>query len=399
VSVRESGERLVPHDGDRGTDQLHRLAAAALLLNSTLSLDELLQVVTAQAREAVGAHQAITSLSADAGTQSLTTVAMSEKYADWRDFQAPANGTGVHELVRDENRPLRLTQEELEAHPVWQNAAGRLDGQPPLRGLLAVPLVGRDGGNLGLIQLSDKSDGGDFTHEDEVILVQLAQIASAAVENARLYAGAQRERDRLAVVHRMAEEIGRAASLEELFDAALAGVAEAVGVDRSAILLLDTEGVMRFRAWRGLSDAYRAAVEGHSPWGPDDADAEPVLVPDVAADPSLRELRPVLEREGIRAAAFVPLVHGDRLIGKHMLYYAEPHEFAPDEVQLVRTIASHIASATERRRVEDELRSSRAELQAIFRGVADGISVQDQSGRVVYVNDAAARLIGFPDAE
>jgi signal transduction histidine kinase len=60
---------------------------------------------------------------------------------------------------------------------------------------LAAPFVGRDGRNLGLIQLSDKVDGGDFTPDDEAILVQLAYIASVAIENARLYDGL-READR-----------------------------------------------------------------------------------------------------------------------------------------------------------------------------------------------------------
>lgn len=38
---------------------------------------------------------------------------------------------------------------------------------------------------MGLIQLSDKYEG-DFTSDDEAILVQLAQIASLAVESARM---------------------------------------------------------------------------------------------------------------------------------------------------------------------------------------------------------------------
>jgi PAS domain S-box-containing protein len=41
---------------------------------------------------------------------------------------------------------------------------------------------------------------------------------------------------------------------------------------------------------------------------------------------------------------------------------------------------------------------SPAELEAILRQVADGITVQDRSGALVYANDAAARLIGFASA-
>ncbi len=44
------------------------------------------------------------------------------------------------------------------------------------------------------------------------------------------------------------------------------------------------------------------------------------------------------------------------------------------------------------------LLDSRADLEAILRQVADGITVQDVSGKLVYANDAAARFVGFGTA-
>ena len=63
-----------------------------------------------------------------------------------------------------------------------------------MRGWLAAPLIGRDGGNLGLIQLSDRYED-EFTETDETLLLQVAQTTSVALENARLYQDL-RERDR-----------------------------------------------------------------------------------------------------------------------------------------------------------------------------------------------------------
>jgi two-component sensor histidine kinase len=53
-----------------------------------------------------------------------------------------------------------------------------------MRGWLAAPLVSQNGKNLGLIQLSDKSDGTDFGDGDEAVLVQLAQHAASAIDHA-----------------------------------------------------------------------------------------------------------------------------------------------------------------------------------------------------------------------
>jgi GAF domain-containing protein len=57
---------------------------------------------------------------------------------------------------------------------------------PTANGWLAVPLVGRNGNSMSLLQLADK-DEGEFTEEDEAILVQLSRLAAVAIENAKLY--------------------------------------------------------------------------------------------------------------------------------------------------------------------------------------------------------------------
>jgi serine phosphatase RsbU (regulator of sigma subunit) len=57
---------------------------------------------------------------------------------------------------------------------------------PMLEGWLAAPLVTRGGIGLGLIQVSDKIDG-DFSEQDELVLVQLAQLAAVAIDNAQRF--------------------------------------------------------------------------------------------------------------------------------------------------------------------------------------------------------------------
>jgi PAS domain S-box-containing protein len=49
--------------------------------------------------------------------------------------------------------------------------------------------------------------------------------------------------------------------------------------------------------------------------------------------------------------------------------------------------------------VEEALQASRDQLAAVLQNVADGITVQDAAGRVIYANDAAARLSGYPTGE
>ena len=119
----------------------------------------------------------------------------------------------------------------------------------------------------------------------------------------------------------MTEAVSRAEDVEGIYDVALGGLTRALRADRASILLFDEAGVMRFRAWRGLSDEYRAEVDGHSPWAPDTVDAEPIVVADAEADENVEGLRDVLRREGIAGLAFVPLLYRGQLFGKFMIYY------------------------------------------------------------------------------
>jgi PAS domain S-box-containing protein len=196
-------------------------------------------------------------------------------------------------------------------------------------------------------------------------------------------------------LYRVAEAVGRAATLDELLEEAIDALIAATAADRASVLLYDEDDVLRFRAWRGLSNAYRAATDGRSPWTPETVEPEPVLVADVAEAGFDEELERVVHDEGIAALAFVPLVHGGRLLGKFMLYHDTPHRWSDAELLLCRTIASHIASAIVRTRAQDDLRASSEQLATILRTVDEGIVVQSPTQQLVYANEAAARYVGF----
>lgn len=151
------------------------------------------------------------------------------------------------------------------------------------------------------------------------------------------------------------DRVAGADTLAEVYQSALNCLQVTLGVERASVLLFDPQGVIRFVAWQGLSDAYRRAVDGHSPWRADEPDAKPILVEDVRQAADLTALHPLFEQERIGALAFIPLRFGSRLLGKFMLYYAEPHQFNGDEITVAETVAGHVAFALEHHRIAGEL--------------------------------------------
>ncbi|HSK04873.1 MAG TPA: GAF domain-containing sensor histidine kinase [Kofleriaceae bacterium] len=223
-----------------------------------------------------------------------------------------------------------------------------------------LPLVS-NGRTLGVLGLTIEEER-EATEEERSFLLLVARYASQAIERLRMFEAEHRLRAeadaaaaRMSVLghafqqlYRFAHAAVSAERIEEVFDAALDAIEGALGTDRAAILLFDEGGVMRFRAWRRLSDGYRRTVEGHSPWPRDAAAPQPVLVPDVDREPSLRAYAPMLRDEGIGALAFIPLVTRGRLLGKFMVYHAGPHVFSTSELELASAIANHLASVASR---------------------------------------------------
>jgi PAS domain S-box-containing protein len=165
--------------------------------------------------------------------------------------------------------------------------------------------------------------------------------------------------EQLSAIGAMTMAMSRASTAEQVYREALDAIGRVTGSTRASVLLFDPDGVLRFKAWRGLSDQYRAAVEGHTPWRPGQELPEPILIPDVAVDRSLGHYQATILGEGIRAMSFIPLVTGGGTIGKFMVYYEAPHRFVPEEVQLVRNIAAHTAFAIDRQRAMDLLEAER----------------------------------------
>ncbi|HEY4237435.1 MAG TPA: GAF domain-containing protein [Gaiellaceae bacterium] len=170
----------------------------------------------------------------------------------------------------------------------------------------------------------------------------------------------------LDAVYRFADAVSGAQALDEVLEAALDALLEATGADRASVLLADDAGVLRFRAWRGLSDRYRGSTEGRSPWPSDAEDPQPVLVEDIAAAGYEAALERVMRKEGIGALAFLPLLRGGRLFGRFVLYRDTPHRWSDRDVLLARTIANHLASVIERADAQQALHASSERLALLL---------------------------------
>ena len=169
--------------GDVGTEIAPEVADDPEL---AARIDDLLHRVCSLARALTGAEQAALSVDLDGdGHATRKFFNLSAEYARWRDFRVDPRNVGLHGLRLEPGVVVRLTQDEVEAHPAYGGFGNVADDHPPLRGWLATAVCGEDGRSYGLLQLSDKTGGADFTAEDEDRVRELAAFAGATLDALR----------------------------------------------------------------------------------------------------------------------------------------------------------------------------------------------------------------------
>ncbi|HEU4508875.1 MAG TPA: ATP-binding protein [Pyrinomonadaceae bacterium] len=165
------------------------------------------------------------------------------------------------------------------------------------------------------------------------------------------------------VLFRFVDRLHRAESEAMVYEAALESILNGLQCDRTSILLFNEAGVMKFVASRGLSDEYICAVQGHSPWQPDDSNAQPISISDIATADLDEHLRAVIEKEGIQALNFIPLITDRKLIGKFMFYYNTPHVCSSEEIELGVNIGRQLAFSIARTKTAAALKDNEERLR------------------------------------
>lgn len=293
-------------------------------------------------------------------------VTMARAFGDLEGDDRVARASGP--LVPDDAGPVQRALRDGE--PVWVPPG---PGPRDARALATLPLT-VEGRRIGALAFTFEGPSAP-SEEDRALLLVVARHCAQALERVRLLREAEAAYGETTLLYRLTDAVNRAQSVEEVYETSLDTIRGALGIERAAILVLDGAGVLRFKAWRGLSDGYRAAIEGHAAWGPAEGEPQPVYIEDAPSDAAMAGYAGVLSRERIAALAFVPLVYESRLLGELMLCWNAPRVLSGREKSVARSIADQVASAVGRKRAQGEKErlieelSQTVRLNELFTGV------------------------------
>ena len=229
-----------------------------------------------------------------------------------------------------------------------------------VRSELAVPLM-LQGKCTGVLDIqSNHLDY--FTPEQQSILTLLASRLAIAIENARLFERVRLQANTLLLLNEVSREVSSILDVEELLRRAGELTRQVIDYQILSIMLFDEEQKI-FRHRLDIKHGQRvqgklrvAASEGIV--GAAATLKEPVIVPDVTADPRYLMVNPET-----RSELAIPMMHKGRVIGVLDLESPQPNAFTEDHVQTLSILAANLAVSLENARLYEQVARDEARLE------------------------------------
>jgi diguanylate cyclase (GGDEF)-like protein len=180
--LRRTTERLTAQLKEQ-INWLTVLSRVGKSITSTLDIDSVLKRIVEAGVQLTHADDGFLALLDEGGTQLQMRAAKNIDEDTVKTMRLPVNDTLLGSVLQS-NKPLRTSQSQGQALKV---STGYL-----VHSILHVPLISK-GEPLGVLSVNNRLTPRPFTSADEAMLLSLADYASVALENARLYLRSQEE--------------------------------------------------------------------------------------------------------------------------------------------------------------------------------------------------------------
>jgi signal transduction histidine kinase len=395
---------------ERGLEQLAALGHASQAVTASLELDRVLAEILSLACEVTAADYAGVVLVDEAGdigrsAQNLPGVPALEYRVRKRGFTSRIVRSRQAMIVDEIGEDGTVSPDPGEGAP---RSANPFVVQAGVKSVAGLPLIVK-GRILGVLYLHSLRTG---AFRDQLLLLTvLASQVAIAVENSRLFQAERGQRELAEALAEAAAAVGSTLDLNQVLDRILEQVERVVAGDAFNVMLIGGNVAWKVR-WRGYSH-----LETADPTSPIlipiakypsllkmVQTGKPALIPDTSVDP---DWIPLNGQDWRQSYVAVPIEVRDQIVGLLNVEGTHVDQFGPEDSRRLEVFANYAAAAIENARLHRELQdhaqrleqrvqerteqlvAQYARLDAILRGVSDGILVVDEGGKILPANPVA----------
>ncbi|HDQ71611.1 MAG TPA: GAF domain-containing protein, partial [Chloroflexi bacterium] len=379
------------YEGEReGATQMAVVNQVARKVASILELDCLLQEIVNAIRQGFGYPHVAILLLDDPGDHlgHLTIAGDYEGYVSL-DYKQRV-GDGIIGYAAQKGETVLVNDVIRDARYVMG-----FDEIVPTQSELSIPIKLLDH-VIGVLDVQDAHLNA-FDEMDEIALETLADQIAVAINNAQLYAAAQSQAERLAVVNRIARAAGSTLHPDELLETVHYEISTVLDADVFFIATYEEEDeslVFRFLIGdetytppfrKPLGEGWASYVVTHK---------APLLVRDYDRERYQLPKPEVWGSDGIATSWLgVPMLIGERVIGVVCLQSYRPEVYGEEELLLLSTVADQVAVALENAQLFQAERAQREQAELLAETVTTISSTLDVNRVLTNILEGACYLL------
>lgn len=383
----------------RQNEYLAALHETTLAVVNRLQVKDLLEVMVERATHLVEAADGFVYLVTD-DWDAIEAMVQTGSLAEYVGLRLK-RGEGLAGQVWQWGKPLAV-----EDYHLWPGRSSQFDGAS-IGPEIGAPLVSGPE-VVGVIGLTRRVSSPAFRQDEIDLLTRFAQLASIALENARLHTSVQQayqtmerrveERTKdLNALNSIAAVVSRSLDLSEIMSAALDKTMGAAEMERGLAFRLDGTGqTLELMAHRGFPEEFtkklaRLSLEEALAGRPIREDQP--LVWDARTDYPESDLKRLMQPEKLELVVGVPLMAKKKLVGGLVLCTRTARALTGEESSLLSAIGQQVGIAVENARLYEQAEQSAAlsERTRLARELHDSVTQSLYS--VTLYAEAAARLL------
>lgn len=282
----------------------------------------------------------------------------------------------------------------------WLRRADDANEKSGAKSAICVPLMARER-FVGVLTLVH-SVPNTFSAEHLELMQAIADQASVAVLNARLYTETQRTARVMSALAEGAAAINSSLEMQDVLRRILHQTMQALQVETVALALADQpSGDLVFRAAAGNNSG--SIPGGRVPAGQGLAgrvmrDGHGVVLPTVRADAAFGEADRLNGVE-VRGLAIAPIQSHGKVIGVLEAVNPISGSFDPDALVVMTGLGSLAGTTIENSQLFEQLQNTHRHYRELFEDSVDPILMTDWSGHVLEVNRQAVSLSGYSNEQ
>ncbi|MDI6736813.1 MAG: GAF domain-containing protein [bacterium] len=377
---------------EKSKSYLEELYKISELMSSTCELEDLLNLIMDSSIRVTKADQGSLML-LDEKKQILTIkVAYGLSEATQKLVRIKI-GEPIAGLVAKEGKPLLLTHQILSENPRFSD----LKERKQIKSALSVPLKVKDE-VIGVLNLNHTTAENSFTQEDISPMTIFAAQAAVAIENAMLFATAQKHTDELIILNKIGKLLTATFDQGQVVKLMSKTLEEMIKFDVLALLLLNPEqGVLNIISSTTISEKSIEEIKSHLidilrksiNWR---FDKNPIII-----QKEIKTKTEEVTTQTINSTLSLPLVAKDETIGAVSISSFQPDAFTEDNLRMLSTLAPQVAIALENARIY-------LDMQELYTSTVEALAseietrnpyTRGHSERVTHYSAEIAKRLGF----